>query len=455
MPAGRVPSAGVTAASRRRRLRTSLSPVVAAALLTGLAGCASGQGTGAVSPSSSSAPAPTPVPTPTASPTPTTAPSSPSPTPSATGSPTRGTTSSPAAPPAAAGADTRCARAVASRLTEAQRVGQLLMVGFDTAAARTSLDGTIAGSHVGGVVYLGGWTGAEGVRATSRHLQGRATEAATGGVGLLVAADQEGGQVQQLRGAGFTRIPPALTQGSWAPATLQARATGWARELAAVGVNVNLAPVADTVPAAIGRANEPIGRYGRQFGDTPAEVSRSSVAFLRGMRAGEVEGTLKHFPGLGRIRANTDFSATGITDSVATVDDPHLQPFRAGIRAGAGLVMVGSARYPKLDPDNRAMFSPSIVTGLLRERLGFDGVVVTDDVNARAVRDVPAGERAVRVLRAGGDVVLDGNPRDAAAMARAIRAEADRDPRFAAQVDASVERVLALKARMGLVRCGG
>lgn len=329
------------------------------------------------------------------------------------------------------------------------------MVGFDTAAPRTSLDAVIAGSHVGGVVYLGGWTGADGVRATSRHLQGRATPAATGGVKLLVAADQEGGQVQQLRGAGFTRIPSALAQGAEADSTLRTRATGWAEELAAVGVNVNLAPVADTVPASIGRANQPIGRWERQFGAEPGEVSRSSVAFLRGMRAGGVEGTLKHFPGLGRIRSNTDFSATGITDTVATVDDPHLEPFRAGIRAGAGLVMVGSARYPKLDPRDRAMFSSAVVTGLLRDRLGFDGVVVTDDVNAEAVRSVPAGERAVRVVRAGGDVVLDGNPADAPAMSRALRAEAKADPRFADRVAESAERVLTLKARMGLLRCGG
>ena len=91
------------------------------------------------------------------------------------------------------------------------------------------------------------------------------------------------------------------------------------------------------------------------------------------MLEGGVEGTVKHFPGLGRIRNNTDFSSTGITDHVATKDDPFLQPFADGIKAGAGLVMMASARYPKLDDDNPAMFSEKIVTGLLREQMGYDG----------------------------------------------------------------------------------
>ena len=92
-------------------------------------------------------------------------------------------------------------------------------------------------------------------------------------------------------------------------------------------------------------------------------------ALSTGMLEGGVEGTVKHFPGLGRIRSNTDFSSTGITDRVATADDPFLQPFADGIAAGAGLVMMASARYPKLDDDNPAMFSEKIVTGLLQWHL--------------------------------------------------------------------------------------
>jgi beta-N-acetylhexosaminidase len=338
-------------------------------------------------------------------------------------------------------------------LTPQQRLGQLFMVGLDSKASLGSLDTLVARSHVGNVIYLGGWDGADKVTRTSEHLQGLVSGRSTGDVGLLIAADQEGGEVHQLRGRGFTRPPSAKVQATMSSAALTTAATTWARELKAAGVNVNLAPVTDTVPADIGRANAPIGRYGRQYGSDPATVERASAAFLEGMLAGGVEGTVKHFPGLGRIRNNTDFSSTGITDDVTDANDPFLQPFAAGVQAGAGLVMVGSARYSKLDPKVPAMFSAPIVTDLLRGDLGYDGVVITDDVNARAVRGTPAPQRAVRFIRAGGDIVLTGTASVAPAMIAAVSAEARDDEAFAAAVDAAVRRVLTLKERMGLLPC--
>ncbi len=346
-----------------------------------------------------------------------------------------------------------CVTSTVESLTPAQRLGQLFMVGFDANASLGSLDRTVRGSHVGNVIYLGGWDGAAKVSRTSDHLQGLVSPKSTGDVGLLIAADQEGGEVHQLRGAGFTRPPSAKTQATMSSAALTRAATGWARELKAAGVNVNLAPVTDTVPADIGRANEPIGRYGRQYGSDPETVERASAAFLKGMQAGGVEGTVKHFPGLGRIRSNTDFSSTGITDDVTDANDPYLQPFAAGVKAGAGLVMVGSARYSKLDPKVPAMFSEPIVTDLLRGKLGYDGVVITDDVNAQAVRGTPAPQRAVRFIDAGGDIVLTGRASSAPAMIAAVKAKAADDPAFAAKVAASVQRVVTLKERMGLLPC--
>jgi beta-N-acetylhexosaminidase len=406
-----------------RRLVATICAVVALAL----GGCSGGPSGTRTSAASSSAPASTGA---TASATPTTA--SPSPTPDA----------------AAA-----CVSSTVEALTPQQRLGQLFMVGFDTSASLGSLDGLVRRSHVGNVIYLGGWDGADKVTRTSEHLQGLVSGKSTGDVGLLIAADQEGGEVHQLRGEGFTRPPSAKQQATMSSAALTRAATGWARELKAAGVNVNLAPVTDTVPAKIGRDNGPIGRYARQYGSDPETVERASSAFLEGMLAGGVEGTVKHFPGLGRIRNNTDFSATGITDDVTDANDPFLQPFAAGVKAGAGLVMVGSARYSKLDPKVPAMFSAPIVTDLLRGDLGYDGVVITDDVNARAVRSTPAPQRAVRFIDAGGDIVLTGNAGVAPAMIAAVEAKAAEDEAFAAKVDASVQRVLTLKERMGLLPC--
>lgn len=362
-------------------------------------------------------------------------------------------TSTPSASPTPTATAQTCVSEAYEALSEDQRLGQLLMIGFDTNAPRTALDEYVQDEHVGNVIYLGGWEGFEKVRSTSEHLDGLVGAESTGDVGLLIAADQEGGIVHQLRGDGFTRPPRALDQAALSPGELTAAATGWGEEIAAAGVDVNLAPVADTVPDEIGIANEPIGRWGRQFGSDPAVVGEYVAAFLDGMAAAGVVGIVKHFPGLGRVTGNTDFTADGIEDTVATVDDPFLDPFVAGMEAGAGMVMMSSALYPNIDPDNQALYSSAVVTDLLRERLGWEGVVITDDVNAAALADIPAGERAVGFIAAGGDIVLNGEPRATSEMLEAIRSEITADPQFATKVEAAVERVLTLKDEMGLLPC--
>ena len=178
------------------------------------------------------------------------------------------------------------------------------------------------------------------------------------------------------------------------------------------------------------------------------------VAAVGGLQQGGVSATLKHFPGLGRVTGNTDLTASGTTDATTTADDPYLEPFRAGIQAGADLVMVSSAMYAKLDPANRAAFSRPVVTGLLRETLGYDGVVISDDLGAAvAVADTPPAERATRFVAAGGDIVLTGLPQTVPTMAGALRDKAAAEPAFAAQVDAAATRVLDLKAKRGLAAC--
>ena len=348
----------------------------------------------------------------------------------------------------------RCARTTDDALTADQRLGQLVMVGLPSTASRSALDTAIARQHLGGVFLLGTWHGATAAARTSAHLQDQAGPAATGGVGLLVAADQEGGAVQRLQGQGFSAIPSALSQGQLRPETLRARARTWGHQLAAAGVNVDLAPVAGTVPAALGTKNGPIGHYRRELGHDPARVGTRVAALVDGLHAGGVEPTLKHFPGLGRVTHNTDTSANRITDRTMTVDDPYLEPFATGIRAGARLVMVSLARYPRIDPDNPAAFSRAVVTDLLRDRMGYAGVVVSDDLDAAALSTVPVGERAVRFVRAGGDILLVARASDAAPMVAALRTTAAHDEALAATVDDAVLRVLALKARMGLLTCG-
>lgn len=335
-------------------------------------------------------------------------------------------------------------------MTPAQRAGQLIMVGLQSGSSVSRLAAQARAQYLGGVVLLGGWHGgAASVSAATATLQKGSHPT------LLVAADQEGGQVQQLRGAGFTRIPSARTQATLGTAAEQEDARAWAKELKSAGVNLNLAPVADTVPTSLGAGNAPIGRYRRDFAPgSPKTNARYAAAFVRGSLAAGVAPTLKHFPGLGRVTGNTDVTSTGITDRTTTATDPYLAPFEAGIRAGAPLVMVSSARYPRIDPDHQAMFSQAVVTDVLRGRLGFTGVVITDDVGvAKAVAAIPVGERATRFIAAGGDIVLTANASQAPVMLKAIAAKRAASKGFGAQVDAAAVRVLALKAGLGLAKC--
>ena len=345
------------------------------------------------------------------------------------------------------------AAAVLARMTEAQRVGQLLMVSaaLNGASAQATRD-AITRYHAGSLFYAGrSSAGVSAIRATTKVWQRLATADATAGVPLLVATDQEGGEVKTLSGKGFSTIPSAVTQGGWSRTRLLSSAVTWARQLASAGVTLDLAPVLDTVPPDRTSTNQPIGHYHREYGTNPSAVSSAGLAVVRGMRASGVETAVKHFPGLGRASANTD-TASGVTDTITTRHDAYIAPYAAATRtAGAGFVMVSHATYTRIDANHRAVFSPTILGGMLRGDLGFTGVVISDSMNAVAVRDLSPGERAVRFVAAGGDMVLTGLPTDVPAMASALLAKANSDKSFRARVGASCLRILLAKQRAGLL----
>ncbi|MGD1216823.1 glycoside hydrolase family 3 N-terminal domain-containing protein [Streptomyces krungchingensis] len=347
-----------------------------------------------------------------------------------------------------------CADRTFRALTVPQRVGQLFMGSVRPSAPDSTRIDLMRKYHVGSV-FLAGRSSA-GTTATNTLVQGlqaKADSAAGHRVGLLVATDQEGGQVQVLSGPGFSTIPSALTQGSWTTSKLRSEAAVWAEELKAAGVNLNLAPVADVVPESLGTANAPIGRYDREFGHTAATVAPHSEAFLAGSAQSGVLATLKHFPGLGSVRDNTDTTAN-VVDTVTTRDSSSITTFGSGIKAGAPFVMISSATYSKIDANNRAAFSSTVIQGLLRKTLGFKGVVVSDDLgNAVAVKAVPAGDRAVKFLSAGGDLVLTVEPNLIPAMTQAVQSRMTQSATFRGQVDASVHRILNAKQKAGLLSC--
>jgi len=341
-------------------------------------------------------------------------------------------------------------------MTEAQRVGQLFLVGLATDQLDPATAATIRSDHFGSVLFgTTSYAGLTGTRAVTNAVQSLASAPATAGVGFFVAANQEGGQVQQLQGAGFAAMPSALEQGQAAPSVLQREAAGWGRQLRLAGVNLDLAPVMDVVPPGTDQQNAPIGALQREFGHDPGTVAAHGVAFARGMGQAGVATTAKHFPGLGRVRGNTDFTSD-VVDTVTTPDDSNLQSYAAAIRAGVPFVMVSLATYTLIDPTHLAVFSARVMQTMLRQQLGFGGVIVSDDMGAAsAVGGVSAAARAIGFLAAGGDLITTVSEPVAAAMDSAVLQQAAQDGTFRGQVGAAVMHVLAAKQAYGLLPCAG
>jgi len=333
-------------------------------------------------------------------------------------------------------------------MTLDQKVGQLLMVARKSATPMTTLQPMIASGEVGGVIIMdAGWTMDQTIQMTTT-LDGYVPQ---GAPGLYLAVDQEGGKVQHLDGAGFTTMPSALEQGAMTPAELTAQATTWGAELHQAGITIDLAPTADTVPTSMLDTNMPIAHYDRQYGSDSAQVGAHSAAFIKGMTAAGVQTCVKHFPGLGYITGNTDVTTDGITDDVTTRGDANLAAFAKAISAGPSAVMVSSATYSQIDPANPAMFSSVVIGQVLRGDLGWQGVVISDTLDAKSVAAWATGQRAVDFIAAGGDVALYTTWQDIQPAFSAVKAKAAADPAFAAEVDASVTRVLLAKQAAGLL----
>ena len=360
-------------------------------------------------------------------------------------------TSNPGSSPSKSLASGSCAARTLAAMDTAQRVGQLIMVGIPADGITSSLP-ELENAPVGGVFLSGKSTAsAAALAAEITELQKSAGKLA--GARLHVAVDQEGGYVQSLRGPDFPPIPSAVEQGQESTETLSDNTTQWSTELVKAGITLDLAPVADVVPAGTESENPPIGQQDRQYGSTPDAVSDSVVAVVKSMLGVGLGTTAKHFPGLGRVRANTDTSTDAVDDET-TAESESLQPFAAAIAAHTTAVMVSSASYPQLDPDDIAAFSAPIITGLLRNTMHFKGLIISDDLGAAlAVSAVPIGQRAVRFVEAGGDVALTVQPTDLSPMLAALTAAAASTAGFRARVDDAALHVLESKQSLGMLPC--
>lgn len=329
------------------------------------------------------------------------------------------------------------------------KIGQVLMAGFPATGSSAQDRQAITGNSLGNVFLKGRSTaGIQATKAAVDRVERSIAQGQSVDVAPWIATDQEGGLVQVLKGPGFEPMPSGKLQGSLAPTKLEDNATRWGEALKSAGINVNLAPVADTVPsAAFAPSNAPIGYFGREFGFTPQTVSDSVEAFSRGMLASGVEPVVKHFPGLGRVTKNTDV-AKNVTDTRTTRNDPYLEPFRDAIDAGNQWVMVSNAYYSKIDARNIAPFSDTIMRGMLREDLGFTGVIISDDMcDATQLAPWSLGTRAINFFESGGTMLLCVESSKTANMAQALYSKASKDPAFAQLIDAAALKVLETKDR--------
>jgi beta-N-acetylhexosaminidase len=359
-----------------------------------------------------------------------------------------------AAPKASPTASASCPATVLASMSEAQRIGQLFLVGLPDNEVAGTVAETITAHHFGSVIFgadsKGGIAGAHQVSAA---VQALTSSSATAGVRFFVAANQEGGQVQALTGPGISDIPAALDQGSVSPSALTSMAAQWGRQLRAAGVNLNLAPVMDVVPAATAAGNAPIGALDREYGHDAATVSAHGVAFLRGMASAGIATSAKHFPGLGRVSGNTDFTSS-VVDDETTSSNADLQTYQAAVDADVPMVMVALATYTKIDRHELAVFSPTIVTGLLRKKMGFRGTILSDDMGvAAAVASIPAGQRAISFVSAGGDLITTESLPVADEMDAALASRVGSDASFRATVNAAALQILTTKDAYGLLPC--
>ena len=296
---------------------------------------------------------------------------------------------------------------------------------------RESFLAQVRDGDVGGVILVGHWASRDEMAAATRTLQAAACER---GTPLLFAVDQEGGPMRRMPWAAPAESARSL--GSSGAAHVQSEAHAAAAALRRAGIAVDFAPVADTQLS-------PRSFLGsRTFSSDPTVVGRLAAAFVRGLQAGGVAATAKHFPGLGAATANTD-------DHVVRVQRVRLQPFRDAIAAGVRLVMMSNASYPHLDPSGRpAVFSRTIVTKLLRGSLGFDGVVVTDALDAPTPNATP--HAPARAIGAGVDLLLYTGGSAARRGYESLLADASQSAQLQAQVATAVERIRALKSRLGV-----
>lgn len=327
---------------------------------------------------------------------------------------------------------------VAGTLSAQQLAGERIVVGLPGTAISPALRAAVRQGQVAGVVlFAANFPSRAAGRRLIARLQGIERPPKLRDP-LLVMVDQEGGLVKRVGGAPTASAREMGARGA-AFSARQGRAT--AANLRDLGVNVDFAPVLD-----VGRPGGVIDETERSFGATAARVEATAIPFAEGLQAGGVAATGKHFPGFGAATENTDFSVERIDLSKAELRAVDEKPYGAFAAAGAKLAMLSTAIYPAFS-DRPAAFTRAIATGELRNRLGFEGVSVTDALETPAVEDFGGTAKvAVAGARAGADLLLFARLGPAQRAGEALVAKLRSGALDRAEFQDAVQRVLDLRA---------
>ena len=279
-----------------------------------------------------------------------------------------------------------------------EQVGQLCMIGFEGREVTSDLRAWMREYQPGGIILFSrNLVDPVQIAHLTNDLQ-----ALAGDIPLLIAIDQEGGRVSRLP-SGFTLFPPAATVAQSGSTELAYQAAAvTAKELRAVGINMNMAPVLDihTNPS-----NPIIGD--RAFGTEPEQVCLMGAATIAGLHDHRVLACGKHFPGHGDTSADSHLELPVVQATRERLEEVELKPFQYAIDHGLQAMMTAHIHYPALDQSNPATMSPAILSGMLRQQMGFSGVILSDDLEMRAILDhSEVGNAAVRSLQAGVDMLL-------------------------------------------------
>lgn len=327
-----------------------------------------------------------------------------------------------------------------------QKIGQLFICGFHSLTADEQIRTLVKDYHVGGTVYFR--RNVESVfqlAALSANLQ--RLPRSRPDIPLFISIDQEGGMVSRLDHEGMSRIPGNMTLGAAGDLRLTRRTAELAaKEMIALGINFNFAPCVDVNN---NPANPVIGV--RSFGEDPDKVGEHGAAAIHGYQQSGVIATAKHFPGHGDTTVDSHRGLAVVPHDRRRLERIELAPFAKAIAAGVDAIMTAHVAFPAFEPDEGtpATLSKRVLTDLLREELGFGGVIVTDCLEMHAIsKSCGIVEGAVRAIEAGADLVLVSHTfEDQIGAIRAVR-EAVASGRLSEQrIDRSAERVLALKKK--------